>query len=104
MQGPASEQPVDDDVVIWHLPDRDGLDVYRVTKGSRVIGEFTGRSVGPVVLQAAIEQAEPGRAVWLMNVGFVASPPTIPSWITFHGSVDSYAARSDRQLPPMGLS
>ena len=65
MQGPASEQPVDDDVVIWHLPDRDGLDVYRVTKGARVIGEFTGRSVGPGVLQAAIEQAEPGRAVWL---------------------------------------
>lgn len=39
MEDPASEQPGDDDVVIWHLPERDDLDVYRVTKGSRVIGE-----------------------------------------------------------------
>jgi hypothetical protein len=27
-----SELPDDDDVVIWHLQDRDGLEVYRVTK------------------------------------------------------------------------
>ena len=69
MEDPASEQPNDDDVVIWQLPERDDLDVYRVTKGSRVIGEFTGRSVGPSVLQAAIDQAEPGRAVWLKDEG-----------------------------------
>jgi hypothetical protein len=29
-----SELPDDHDVIIWHLPDRDELDVYRVTKGS----------------------------------------------------------------------
>jgi len=37
----------------------------RVTKGAKIIGEFTGRSVGSAVYRAAIEQAEPGRAVWL---------------------------------------
>ena len=67
MEVPASEQPDADDVVIWHLPDRDDLDVYRVTKGPRLIGEFTGRSVGSGVFQAAIEQTEPGRAVWLKD-------------------------------------
>ena len=41
-----SELPADDDVIIWHLQDRNGHDAYRVTKGSTVLGEFTGRSVG----------------------------------------------------------
>jgi hypothetical protein len=41
-----SDLPDDDDVIIWHLDDRDDLDVYRVTKGSTVLGEFTGRSIG----------------------------------------------------------
>lgn len=64
---PDSERPDDDDVIIWHLEDRDDLDVYRVTKGSTVIGEFTGRSIGSTVFQAAVEHAEPGRAVWLKD-------------------------------------
>jgi hypothetical protein len=64
VDGSASE-PDDDDVVIWHLPEHDDLDVYRVTKGARVIGEFTGRSIGARVFRAAIEQAESGRTVWL---------------------------------------
>jgi hypothetical protein len=67
VEDPAVEQPDDDDVVIWHLPERDELDVYRVTKGSKIIGEFTGRSVGSSVFRAAMEQAEPGRAVWLKD-------------------------------------
>jgi hypothetical protein len=62
-----SELPDDDDVIIWHLQDRDDLDVYRVTKGSTVLGEFTGRSIGSVVFQAAVEHTEPGRAVWLKD-------------------------------------
>ena len=45
-EDPESDLPDDDDVIIWHLPDRDGLDVYRVTKGRTVLGEFTGRSIG----------------------------------------------------------
>lgn len=64
MDGSAS-QPDADDVVIWHLPDLDDLDVYRVTKGARVIGEFTGRSIGARVFRAAVEQTESGRTVWL---------------------------------------
>jgi hypothetical protein len=67
MSDPEREIPDDDDVIIWHLGEREGLDAYRVTKGSRVIGEFTGRSIGSTVLQAAVEQAEPGRAVWLKD-------------------------------------
>jgi hypothetical protein len=66
-EDPASELPGDDDVIIWHLPDRDDLDVYRVTKGSMVVGEFTGRSIGSAVFQAAVEHAEPGHAVWLKD-------------------------------------
>ena len=62
-----NELPDEDDVIIWHLPDRDDLDVYRVTKGSTVLGEFTGRSIGPAVFQAAVEHTEPGRAVWLKD-------------------------------------
>jgi hypothetical protein len=66
-----SELPADDDVIIWHLQERDDLDVYRVTKGSTVLGEFTGRSIGSAVYQAAVEHAEPGRAVWLRDeLGF----------------------------------
>lgn len=61
------ELPDDDDVIIWHLPDRDGLDVYRVTKGSVVLGEFTGRSIGTTVFQTAAQHAEPNRAVWLKD-------------------------------------
>ena len=60
-----SEQPDDKDVVIWQLPERENVDVYRVTKGARVIGEFTGRSVSSAVYRAALEEAEPGRAIWL---------------------------------------
>jgi hypothetical protein len=66
-EDPESELPDDDDVIIWHLEDRDDLDVYRVTKGSMVVGEFTGRSIGSAVFQAAVEHAEPGRAVWLKD-------------------------------------
>ena len=36
-----ADLPDDDDVVIWHVEERDGLDVYRVTKGPTVIGEYT---------------------------------------------------------------
>ena len=66
-EDPESELPDEDDVIIWHLPDRDDLDAYRVTKGSTVLGEFTGRSVGSAVFQAAVDHAEPGRAVWLKD-------------------------------------
>jgi len=66
-EDPESEQPAVDDVIIWHLEDRDDLDVYRVTKGSTVLGEFTGRSIGSAVFHAAVEHTEPGRAVWLKD-------------------------------------
>jgi hypothetical protein len=39
-EDPESELPEDDDVIIWHLEDRDDLDAYRVTKGSTALGEF----------------------------------------------------------------
>jgi hypothetical protein len=64
---PESELPDRNDVIIWHLEDRDDLDVYRVTKGSTVLGEFTGRSIGSAVFHAAVEHTEPGRAVWLKD-------------------------------------
>ncbi len=64
---PENELPDDDDVIIWHLDDRDDLDVYRVTKGSTVLGEFTGRSIGATVFQSAVEHAQPGRTVWLKD-------------------------------------
>lgn len=41
----GDESPTDDDVIIWHLDEREGLDTYRITKGPTVIGEFTGRSI-----------------------------------------------------------
>jgi hypothetical protein len=62
-----SELPDDNDVIIWHLQDQDEMDRYRVTKGTTVLGEFTGRSIGSAVFQAAVEHAEPGRAVWLKD-------------------------------------
>lgn len=64
---PENELPDDDDVIIWHLDDRDDLDVYRVTKGSTVLGEFTGRSIGATVFQSAVEHSQPGRTVWLKD-------------------------------------
>ena len=67
MEERLSEQPDEHDVVIWHLADRDDLDVYRVTKGSTLLGEFTGRSIGATVFRAAVQHAEPGRAVWLKD-------------------------------------
>jgi hypothetical protein len=59
--------PHDEDVVITHIQERDGLDVYRVTKGGTLIGEYTGRSISATVFRAALEHAEPGRAVWLKD-------------------------------------
>jgi hypothetical protein len=64
---PEKEVAGEDDVIIWQLEERDGLDVYRVTKGTSIIGEFTGRSIGSLVFQKANEHAEPGRAVWLKD-------------------------------------
>ena len=66
-EDPESELPDNDDVIIWHLQDREDLDVYRVTKGSTVLGEFTGRSIGSAVFRTAVEHSEPGRAVWLKD-------------------------------------
>ena len=66
-EDPDVELPDENDVIIWQLQDRDGLDVYRVTKGSTILGEFTGRSIGSTVFRAALEHAEPGRAVWLKD-------------------------------------
>ena len=67
VENPARELPADDDVIIWHLQERDGLDVYRVTKGASTVGEFTGRSIGSSVFRTAVEHAGPGRAVWLKD-------------------------------------
>ena len=67
IEDPEPELPDGDDVIIWHLEERDGLDVYRVTKGEANLGEFTGRSIGSTVFQKAFEHAEPGRAVWLKD-------------------------------------
>jgi len=64
---PESDVPDDDDVVICHLEERDGLDVYRVTKGPAILGEFTGRSISALVFQNAVDHATPGRAVWLKD-------------------------------------
>jgi hypothetical protein len=63
----AADLPDDKDVIIWHLEERDGLDVYRVTKGVLIIGEFTGRSIGSAVFRTAVEHADPGRSVWLKD-------------------------------------
>jgi hypothetical protein len=66
-EAPNRGVPDDADVIIWHVQERDGLDVYRVTKGATVLGEFTGRSIGSTVFQAATAHAEPGRDVWLSD-------------------------------------
>jgi hypothetical protein len=63
----VSDEPNTNDVVIWYLEERDGLDVYRVTKGPVTVGEFTGRSIGSSVFQAAFEHADNGLAVWLKD-------------------------------------
>lgn len=59
--------PDENDVIIWYVEERDGLDVYRVTKGRVVIGEYTGRSIGSLVFQAAVGHTDPGRSVWLKD-------------------------------------
>jgi hypothetical protein len=61
------DQPDDEDVVITYVGERDGLDVYRVTKGPTVIGEYSGRSISSTVFRVAVEHAVPGRAVWLKD-------------------------------------
>jgi hypothetical protein len=69
--------PDDNDVIIWHVEERDGLDVYRVTKGNSVLGEYTGRSIGSSVFQAALDHALHGRSVWLKDdLGFRRLNPT----------------------------
>jgi hypothetical protein len=77
-EGP--ELPDDNDVIIWYLEERDDMDVYRVTKGTRVLGEFTGRSIGSQVFHSAVEHVEPGRAVWLKDeLRFRRLNPSEPS-------------------------
>ena len=66
-EDPERELPDEDDVIIWQLEERDGLDVYRVTKGKTIVGEFTGRSIGATVFQKAVEHAQRGRSVWLRD-------------------------------------
>ena len=63
----ADDLPDESDVIIWYVDERDGFDVYRVTNGSVVIGEYTGRSIGSVVFRAALEHTRPGRSVWLKD-------------------------------------
>ena len=63
----ANTLPDDNDVVIWYVEERDGLDVYRVTKGTSVIGEYTGRSTGASVFRVAVQHTDPGRCVWLKD-------------------------------------
>ena len=63
----TNDSPTANDVVIWYLEERDGLDVYRVTKAAVTVGEFTGRSIGSSVFQAAFEHADTGLAVWLKD-------------------------------------
>ena len=62
-----TDVPDDNDVVITYMDERDGLDVYRVTKGPTVIGEFIGLGIGSSVLHIAVEHAEPGRSVWVKD-------------------------------------
>lgn len=63
---PQSEGPDDNDVIIWHVDDRD-VDVYRVTKGAAILGEFTGRSIGSTVFHEAFEHTASGRVVRLKD-------------------------------------
>jgi hypothetical protein len=62
-----NDLPDENDVIIWYVEERDGFDVYRVTKGAAVIGEYTGRSMGSSVFRAALEHTDPGRPVWLKD-------------------------------------
>jgi hypothetical protein len=59
--GPAAA-----DVVIWPVQDHE-VDVYRLVRGTTVIGEFTGRSIGSRVFSEAVKHSGPGRAVWLKD-------------------------------------
>ena len=59
--------PDENDVIIWYVEEREGLDVYRVTKGTVVMGEYTGRSIGSAVYRAAVEHTDLGRSVWLKD-------------------------------------
>jgi hypothetical protein len=60
------DRPDEDDIIIWHVEDS-VTDVYRITKGAAVLGEFTGRSIGSTVFHEAAKHVEPGRAVWLKD-------------------------------------
>jgi hypothetical protein len=82
VEDPERDLPDDDDVIIWHVQERHGLDVYRVTKGVTILGEFTGRSIGSAVFQKAVAHAEPGRAVWLKDeLSFRRlNPPGLTNW------------------------
>jgi len=76
---PPGERPDHNDVIIWHVEDRD-VDVYRIIKGATVLGEFTGRSIGSAVFHEAVMRTEPGRAVWLKDERSVRRlhPPESP--------------------------
>jgi hypothetical protein len=65
-QDTGTDLAEDNDIVIGY-EERDGFDVYRITKGTTVIGEFTGPSIGSTVFQVAVEHTEPGRSVWLKD-------------------------------------
>jgi hypothetical protein len=66
-EGAGDDRPDDNDVIIWYVEERNGLDVYRVTKGELFIGQFTGRSIGSSVFRTAVEHASAGRSVWLKD-------------------------------------
>ena len=63
----SSDRPDASDIVICQLDERDGLDVYRLVRGDTVLGEFTGRGIGAVVLRAAAGHTRPGRSIWLRD-------------------------------------
>ena len=73
VEHPESELPAGDDVIIWHLQERDGLDVYRLTKGPTTIGEFTGRII--VVRVSGSAQARRIRAGCLAEGRVVSASP-----------------------------
>jgi hypothetical protein len=59
--------PDENDVIIWYVEERDGFDVYRVTKGTVVVGQYTGQSTGSSVFRAVVKHTDPGRSVWLKD-------------------------------------